>query len=113
MRTLHVLLQPHNYNKSTRVLRDCISKGDCTPVQLKELYCSVNMERYRQTVPAFRYNAAVFPPYGDTKHHWYIRTYDPDRHVSLITNSKQEVLHDINNTSAFTLHFVPLPDTLQ
>ena len=46
--------------------------------QLKYLRCTDNMQRYRQSVPAFRYNAAVFPPYGDTKHHWYIRTYGPE-----------------------------------
>ena len=46
--------------------------------QLKYLRCTDNMQRYRQSVPAFRYNAAVFPPYGDTIHHWYIRTYGPE-----------------------------------
>ena len=68
-------------------VKDCISKGDGTPVQLKDLICTDNMERYRQSVPAFRYNAAVFPPYEDTKHHWYITT--PYKHVSLITDSKE------------------------
>ena len=72
-------------------LRDCISKGDGTPAQLKELWCSGNMERYRQSVPAFTYNATVFPPYGDTIHHWYIRTLRPYKHVSLITDSKEEI----------------------
>ena len=95
-----------------RNLEDCISKGDGTPVQLKDLYCSKNMKRYRQSVPAFRYNAAVFPPYGDTKHHWYISTDGPDKHVSLITDSKQEIFNYINNAWAFNLHFVPLPETL-
>ena len=70
-----------------------------------------NMERYRQSVPAFRYNAAVFPPYGDTKHHWYISTFGPDKHVSLITDSKADICNYINNT--FTLDFVPLPNSLQ
>ena len=93
-----------------RVLEDCISKGDGTPAQLEDLWCSDNMERYRQSVPAFIYNAAVFPPYGDTKHHWYILTYNPVRHVSLITDSKKEICNYIN-TFAFSLHFVPLPDT--
>ena len=60
-------------------------------VQLKDLKCSDSMERYRQSVPAFTYNAAVFPPYGDTIHHWYIRTVFPFRHVSLITDSKEEI----------------------
>ena len=94
-------------------LKDCIRKGDGTPVQLEELWCSKNMKRYRQSVPAFTYNAAVFPPYGDTKHHWYISTCFPYKHVSLITDSKEEISNDINNTFGFTLHFVPLPDTLR
>ena len=71
------------------------------------------MERYRQSVPAFKYNAAVFPPYGDTKHHWYIERFGPDKHVSLITDSKAEISNFINNTREFYLHFVPLPDTQQ
>ena len=94
-------------------LEDCIRKGDGTPAQLKDLYCTKNMKRYRQSVPAFRYNAAVFPPYGDTKHHWYIETFNPDELVSLITDSKQEIFNYINNAWFFTLDFVPLPDTLQ
>ena len=97
----------HDYNK--RVLKDCISKGDGTPAQLKNLRCTNDMKRYRQSVPAFRYNAAVFPPYEDTKHHWYIETYG-DKHVSLITDSREEILC-IDNI--FALHFVPLPDTLK
>ena len=101
-----------NYNNA-RVLKDCISEGDGTPVQLEDLYCSDNMERYRQSVPAFRYNAAVFPSYGDTKHHWFISTDDPYKHVSLITDSKEEILDYIDNASHIELHFVPLPDTSQ
>ena len=93
------------------ILEDCISRGDGTPAQLKDLYCSNNMERYRQSVPAFRYNAAVFPPYGDTIHHWYIGT--PYKHVSLITESKEEICNYISNTFKCYLYFVPLPDTQQ
>ena len=69
-----------NNSNNRRILEDFISRGDGTPAQLEDLECSDNMERYRQSVPAFKYNAAVFPPYGDTKHHWYIKT--PDNHVS-------------------------------
>ena len=98
-------------NNYKRVLRDCIRKGDGTPAQLEELMCSDNMKRYRQIVPAFTYNAAVFPPYGDTKHHWYIITSNPFRLVSLITDSKEEILNC--NTSGILLFFVPLSDTLQ
>ena len=74
------------------------------------------MERYRQSVPAFTYNAAVFPPYGDTIHHWYIISYGPDKHVSLIIDSKEDILNYIDcidNTCEMFLCFVPLPDTLQ
>ena len=94
-------------------LKDCISKGDGTPVQLEDLRCSDNMESYRQSVPAFRYNTAVFPPYGHTIHHWYISTYGPDKHVSLIADSREEILDYINDATYIELHFVPLPDTLQ
>ena len=99
----------NNNSSNARVLKDCIRKGDGTPVQLVDFVCSNNMERYRQSVPAFTYNAAVFPPYGDAIHHWYIRT--PYSHVSLITDSKEEISNYINNVFAFSLHFVPLPDT--
>ena len=87
------------------ILKECISKGDGTPVQLEDLRCTNNMRRYRQSVPAFTYNAAVFPPYGDTKHHWYIRTVDPYKHVSLITNSKVEISNYINNARGFLSTF--------
>ena len=101
------------HNNNARVLEDCIRKGDGTPVQLEDLRCSNYMERYRQSVPAFRYNAAVFPPYGDTIHHWYIETFDPSRHASLITDSKADICNYINNASDILLEFVPLPDTQQ
>ena len=97
----------------SNTLKDCISRGDGTPVQFEGLYCSYNMGTYKQSVPAFTYNAAVFPPYGDTKHHWYISTFDPDKHVSLIANSKEEILDYIDNATYIELNFVPLPDTLQ
>ena len=105
-----------NNNKTLRdTLEDCIRKGDGTPAQLEDLRCSDNMERYRQSVPAFRYNTAVFPPYGDTIHHWFITTLGPStfRHVSLITDSKEEISNYINDILGFSLHFVPLPDTSQ
>ena len=75
------------------------------------------MERYKQSVPAFGYNVAVFPPNGDTKHHWYIRTYrcntNSYKHVSLIKDSKEKILDCINDAWASGLYFVPLPGTLQ
>ena len=96
---------------NARVLKECISKGDGTPVQLEGLKCTDNMKRYRQSVPAFTYNTAVFPSYGDTKHHWYISTSGPYKLVSLIRYSKEEICNYINNAWGIFLHFVPLPDT--
>ena len=102
----------YNCSNKKRLMRGCIRKGDGTPVQLEHLKCSDDMERYRQSVPAFRYNAAVFPPYGNTKHHWCISTSNC-KYVSLITDSKEEICNYINDTQNFFLHFVPLPDTLK
>ena len=96
-----------------RCAYQCISKGDGTPAQLEDLICTDNMERYRQSVPAFRYNPAVFPPYRDTIHHWFIKTSHPNKHVSFITDSKQEIFNYINNASHIVLHFVPITDTSQ
>ena len=96
---------------TNNTLEDCIRKGDGTPAQLEDLECTDNMERYRQSVPAFRYNAAVFPPYGDTINHWCIRTSGPYKLVSLITDSKEDICNYINNASNILLFFVPLPDT--
>ena len=109
----HAVTNYYRACTNNTTLLDCIRKGDGTPVQLENLKCSDNMERYRQSVPAFRYNAAVYPPYGDTKHHWYIRIVGPDKNVSLITDSKEEILYCIDNAFGFILHFVPLPDTSQ
>ena len=106
-------------NSNIRILRDCISKGDGTPVQLVDLIYTGNMERYKQSVPVFTYNPAVFPPHGDTIHHWFIITYGPSFILhklslqSLITNSKEEICNYINNTCDILLCFVPLSDTLQ
>ena len=98
-------------SNNKRVLKDCISKEDGTLVQLEYLRCTRNMDRYRQGVPAFRYNAAVFPPYGDTKHHWFIST--RRKHVSLITDSKHEILYCIDKAFSFGLFYAPQPNTQQ
>ena len=106
-------------SKNKHNLMDCISKGDGTLAQLECLEFSDNMEGYKQRLPAFRFNAAVFPPYGVTKYHWYLSAdeYNRDtssfRHASLITDSKDEMLNFIDNEYGSKLHFVPPPDTLQ
>ena len=79
MRTLNIPAPIAPTADSYMVYRAHISKGDGTPGQLVYLRCSDNMRGYRQSVlpPSFSYNAAVFPPYEDTKHHWCIRTSGP------------------------------------
>ena len=86
---------------------------DGTPAQLEELRCTDDMGRYEESVPAFTYKADVYPPYGDTKHHWYIRAVGPGKHVSLIADSREEISNCINKAIGAELHFAPLPDTLQ
>ena len=115
MRTLNISAPIAPTADRYMVYRAHMYKGDGTPGQLVYLRCSDNMRGYRQSVlpPSFSYNAAVFPPYENTKHHWCIRTSGPSRHVSLITDSKEEICNYIDNTSDNELHFVPLPDTLQ
>ena len=93
-------------------LFDCIRKGDGTPVRFSDLRCSNNMKKYRQFIPGFTYNDTTISPYGDAKCHWYIRTWYPYTFMSLITNSKEEVLHDINGAEHFHLCFVPGTDIL-
>ena len=100
------------------LLEDCINLGNGRPANLEiRLECSDtdNMRKYRQSIPEFRYNNVVFPPYRYryTKHHWYITTSDPNRFVSLITDSQDKILNyiDTDNKSDFELNFVPLPGT--
>ena len=93
-----------------RILKDCTTKGDGTPVQLENITFTGGMRIYKPIIPAFKYNPAVFPPYGDTKHHWYIITYNPFKLLSLITDSKEVILDYIYINDACELHFVPLPD---
>ena len=118
MDTLHILkpasyrgmFYHHRNSINIHLLKDCISKGDGTPVQLEDLKITDDMTRYKP-VPAFTYNAAVFPPYGDTKHHWYITTYSglfSRSVISLITNSKEEILGNLMGlmNSIFRLYLI-------
>ena len=88
-------------------LLNCIRKGDGTPVRFKGMNCSKNMEKYLRCVPEFRYNDTTVPPYGDAKCHWYIITRYNFKFVSLITDSKEDVLHDIKVAKDVDLGFVP------
>ena len=81
----------HDNSSDRRILKDFISKGDGVPVQLVGLNFTCNMKRYsyRQSIPAFRYNDAVYFL------HWCIKTYNPDKHLSFITDSKDVILNCI------------------
>ena len=107
------------------LVHDSISKGDGTPVQLKDSnwrYSERDMERYIQRIPAFTYNTAVFPPWGDAKHHWYATTTSKQRamfifpfddsstHLSLLTDSTNQILEYTNADNEFVtlnLQYVP------
>ena len=91
------------------VLKNCINGKSA---RLERLKCTKNMQRYEQSVPDFTYNDTAFPPFGDTKHHWYISKYlaKHSDHVSFITNSKNELLDYIND-GAIYICFIPLPDS--
>ena len=88
-------------------LLNCIRKGDGTPVRFKGMNCSKNMEKYLRCVPEFRYSDTTVPPYGDAKCCWYIITRYNFKFVSLITDSKEDVLHDIKVAKDVDLGFVP------
>ena len=96
-----------NDNNKKCIPYDCIAKGDGTPAQLMHVQSSDDMERHRKNI--FRYNAGVFPAYMDVKHHWFIRMGNPDKHVSLITGSQEDILADIRNAEWLELHFVQYP----
>ena len=100
-------------------LKQCIQAGDSTPLVLpvKNIRCSDNMRVNKDTVPAFRYNPAVVPPYGINNAHWYlvckcngygITTFSL---ISFITDVQQEIMNYLKQCAYAWLYFVPLPDS--
>ena len=93
-----------------RALYDFINEGDGEPKQLFWVNSG------KEDEPAFTYNAAAFPPYGDTKHHFYISTVKNhifmDKYVSFIIDSKEDILTYLHKSDCSFLHFVPLEDTI-
>ena len=77
-------------------LKECIQTGDGTPViPVTTVHCTDNMAQYKDTVPAFRYNPAVVPPYIIDNGHWYLLCQYKDNDVtkssfiSFITDTQQ------------------------
>ena len=89
-------------------LRNCIEVGDGTPINLPkgDLKYSESMEKYAESIPAFRYNPNVVPQYGNIEGHWLLLT-ENNNYVSFITESQQHILQNITNCFVY-LVYVPL-----
>ena len=101
---LHYLLY---VSDNTSILRDCIEKGDGTPINLPriDLKYSDGMAKYAESVPAFRYNPNVVPQYGNIEGHWFILTENND-YLSFITKSQKHILKYISGSF---VHLVYVP----
>ena len=77
---------------------------------------SNNMAAYKETIPAFRYNPAVVPPYSLNNAHWYLCKYKDNgvltyNFISFITNTQQEIVNHLESCTDAWLWYVPLPDS--
>ena len=98
------------------VLTQCIEKGNGADLifPINHIEYTQNMAVYGQNMPVFRYNTAMFPPYGVSNGHWYLVFYyenDTFSMVSLITESQQDLLDYLESCYDVGLHFIPSPDS--
>ena len=108
-----------NSDSNTNKIKECIQAGDGTPLVLpvEHIRCSNNMAAYKETVPAFRYNPAVVPPYSLNNGHWFLHCKYKDNGVitanfiSFITNTQQEIVNHLESCTDAWLWYVPLPDS--
>ena len=98
-------------------LKECIQKGDGTPViPATPVHCTDNMAQYKESVPAFRYNPAVVPPYITNNGHWYLLCQYKDNGVtkynfiSFITDTQQYIVNCLESCKHAYLFFVPIPE---
>ena len=106
-------------DSNTNKIKECIQAGDGTPLVLpvEDIDCSDNMAAYKETVPAFRYNPAVVPPYSLNNVHWFLHCRYEDNGVttynvvSFITNTQQEIVNHLESCTGAWLLYVPLPDS--
>ena len=114
---LKVIWYDCTHNKNLIALKRCIEKGDGTDFILpkKDLYTSEDMVEYKINKPVFRYNAALFPPYGAIAGYWYMEfsSGSTDRKVSLITESQQDILGYFESCDGVVLCFIPSPKSRQ
>ena len=108
-----------NSDSNTNKIKECIQAGDGTPLVLpvEDIHCTNNMAAYKETVPAFRYNPAVVPPYSLNNGHWFLTCQYKDNGVitynfiSFITNTQQEIVNHLESCTGAWLWYVPLPDS--
>ena len=108
------------YYKSTpnvvSQLKECIQAGDGTPViPVAPVRCTNNMAQYKESVPEFRYNPAVVPPYIINNGHWYIvcQQYEDNgittyNFISFITDTQQYIVNCLESCEHAFLYFVPI-----
>ena len=74
------------------------------------------MAQYKKSVPAFRYNPAVVPPYITNNGHWYLLCQYKDNGVtkynfiSFITDTQQHIVNCLESCKHAYLLFVPIPE---
>ena len=83
-------------------LKPCIEEGDGADLTLPTdiIRNSPGMEVYRHNMPVFRYNTAIFPPYGGIPGQWYMAFCNEDHShnvLSLTTESQQNILSYIDS----------------
>ena len=108
-----------NNKRITKKIKGCIQAGDGTPLVLpvEDIHCTDDMAAYKKTVPAFRYNPAVVPPYNLNIGHWFLSCRYEDSgvitwyFVSFITNTQQEIVNHLESCIDAWLWYVPLPDS--
>ena len=116
---VHRIFYYGSIDSNTNKIKECIQAGDGTPLVLpvESMHCSDNMAAYKETVPAFRYNPAVVPPYTINNAHWYLECEYKDNGVitnnfiSFITNTQQEIVNHLESCTHAWLLYVPLPDS--
>ena len=106
-------------DSNTNKIKEFIQAGDGTPlvIPVEHIDCSDNMAAFKETVPAFRYNPAVVPPYSLNNGHWYLHCRYKDngvityKFISFITNTQHEIVNHLESCTAAWLRYVPLPDS--
>ena len=111
-RYFYYMNRPNNTNK----IKECIQAGDGASLVLpkEDIFSSDSMTAYKQTVPAFRFDPAVVPPYCLNKAHWFLLCrYEDDyvtthNFISFITNTQQEIVDHLESCTGAYLMYVPL-----